>query len=55
MVVLCGGAGFLLGAQYQVPQWVLWPLLVLGTVTWGLAKWMEWRKDRTERNHDQAH
>ncbi len=41
VVMLCGGAGLLLSAQYQIPQWFLWLLLALGTTMWGLAKWME--------------
>lgn len=53
-VVFCGGAGFWLDAHYQVPQWGLWSLLVLGTLAWGLANWMEWREARKELNRDQA-
>lgn len=50
--LICGGAGVWLGGKYQVPQWMLWSLLVLGTLTWGLARWMEWREAGKERNHD---
>jgi len=45
----------LLSAQYQVPQWLLWLLLALGTTIWGLAKWMERQEAKTERSHDRAH
>ena len=55
VVMLCGGAGLLLSAQYQVPQWLLWLLLALGTTIWGLAKWMERQEAKTERSHDRAH
>ncbi len=46
VVMLCGGAGLWLSAHYQIPQWLLWPLLVLGTTVWGLAKWMERNRNR---------
>lgn len=55
VVMLCGGAGLLLSTQYQVPQWLLWLLLALGTTIWGLAKWMERQEAKTERSHDRAH
>lgn len=55
VVMLCGGAGLLLSAQYQVSQWLLWLLLALGTTIWGLAKWMERQEAKTERSHDRAH
>ncbi|BAT62869.1 hypothetical protein IOMTU133_0346 [Pseudomonas aeruginosa] len=52
MVMLCGGAGLWLSAQYQVPQWLLWLLLALGTTVWGLAKWMEQQEAETEHDQD---
>ena len=52
VVMLCGGAGLWLSAQYQVPQWLLWLLLALGTTMWGLAKWMERQEAKTECSHD---
>ena len=52
VVMLCGGAGLFLSAQYQIPQLLLWPLLALGTTMWGLAKWMERQEAETKRNHD---
>ncbi|EIK51361.1 hypothetical protein YO5_14970 [Stutzerimonas stutzeri TS44] len=55
VVMLCGGAGLLLSTQYQVPQWLFWLLLALGTTIWGLAKWMERQEAKTERSHDRAH
>jgi hypothetical protein len=53
MVMLSGGAGLWLSSQYQFPQWLLWPLLMLGTATWGFAKWMEWADSKKGR-HDGA-
>ena len=55
VAMLGGGIGLWLSAEYQIPQWLLWSLLALGTTMWGLAKWMEWREAETERNHDRAH
>lgn len=52
VVMLRGGAGLWLSAQYQVPQWLLWLLLALGTTMWGLAKWMERQEAKTECSHD---
>ena len=52
VVMLCGGAGLWLSAQYQVPQWLLWLLLALGTTVWGLAKWMEQQEAETEHDQD---
>ncbi|AWE90062.1 hypothetical protein CSC28_0278 [Pseudomonas paraeruginosa] len=52
MVMLCGGAGIWLSGQYQVPQWLLWLLLALGTTVWGLAKWMEQQEAEAERDPD---
>lgn len=55
VAMLCGAIGLWLSAQYQIPQWLLWSLLALGTTMWALAKWMEWRETGTERKHDRAH
>ena len=52
VVMLCGGAGIWLSGQYQVPQWLLWLLLALGTTVWGLATWMEQQEAEAERDPD---
>lgn len=54
MSMLSGGAGLWLSGQYQLPQWLLWALLTMGTAAWGFAKWMEWREAKKGRNHDHA-
>ena len=55
VAIFCGGIGLWLSTEYQVPQWLLWLLLVLGATIWGLAKWMEQQEVKTERSHDRAH
>ena len=54
-VMLCGGAGFWLGAHYRVPQWGLWSLVVLGALMWILGEWLERREGRKEHDHDETH
>jgi hypothetical protein len=45
-VLFFGGAGFWLGAYYRVPPWVIWSLLVLGTLMWILGEWLERRETK---------
>lgn len=54
-MILCGSAGFWLGANYQVPEWMLWSLVVLGTLMWILGEWIERRETRREQDHDRTH
>ena len=54
VTMLCGGVGLWVGAQYQIPQWIMWLLLSLGTALWVFAKWHESQEAEQERNHDRA-
>ena len=54
-MILCGSAGFWLGANYQVPEWMLWSLVILGTLMWILGEWIERRETRREQDHDGIH
>jgi hypothetical protein len=53
-VLVFGGAGFWLGAYYRVPPWVLWSLLVLGTLMWILGEWLERRETKRGEDHDET-
>ncbi len=52
VAIFCGGIGLWLSTEYQIPQWLLWSLLLLGSTMWGLAKWMERQEAKTESSHD---
>ena len=39
--------GNLIGSQYQMPQWIMWALLVLGTTMWCIAKWIDRSKGKS--------
>ncbi len=52
VAIFCGGIGLWLSTEYQIPQWLLWSLLSLGSTMWGLAKWMERQEAKTECSHD---
>lgn len=39
--------GNLIGSQYQMPQWIMWALLVLGTIMWCLSKWMDRSEEKS--------
>lgn len=55
VVMLCGALGFWLSDEYQVPQWLMWSMLVLGTALWVIAKLMEVREARSEGNNDRSY
>lgn len=51
LIVMSGGFfGYWMRGQYELPEWLLWPLLLLGTSLWAFAKIAEHRDENRGRS-----
>lgn len=50
IVISFGFFGYWMSGQYELPEWLLWPLLLLGTSLWAFAKIAEHREENRERS-----
>lgn len=50
IVISCGFFGYWMSGQYEFPAWLLWPLLLLGTSLWAVAKIAEHREESRKQS-----